>query len=120
MVGPKLDLPPGGNTFEEAVLLSAWTYRGLADTEERSWKYFRLSVAKEQTLKVSARTRDTRSHPSHLHLRLHGPNGGRVGETSSGEPSTILELEYKVTESGFAYLAVADVVNGAAFQISIQ
>jgi hypothetical protein len=32
----------------------------------------------------------------------------------------IFEKEYKAKESGFAYLAVADVVGEAAFRISIQ
>jgi hypothetical protein len=120
LIGPKLDLPPGGNTFEEAVLLSACTYRGLADTEGGRWKYFKLSVAKEQTLKVTARTRDTWDRYQSLHLRLHGPNGASVGEQASNQASTILELDYKASESGFVYLAVADLVNGAAFQVSIQ
>ena len=119
LVGSKLDLPVGGDTFETATLLSPCVYKGLEDAN--AWKYFKVSIASGQTLKVTARSRDSNfAYPRFLYLRLHGPNGGRVGENSTADPSTIIELEYKATESGFAYLAVADVVRDVAFQISTQ
>jgi len=120
LIGPKLDLPEGGKTFEEAPLLRECAYRGLKDVESGQWIYYKVSLVNGQVLKVTARTRDTYFYPRQLYLRLHGPNGGRVGDTSSNESSTILELQYKAGESGFAYLAVADVVGGTALQISIQ
>jgi hypothetical protein len=115
LIGPKLDLPSGGASFEEAVLLSACTYRGLEDSE--GWKYFKMSLGSGQTLKVTARTRDSNGW---LNLRLHGPNGGSAGEKGTPYASAILELAYKATESGFAYLAVSGAVRVAAFQISVQ
>jgi hypothetical protein len=121
MIGPKLDLPEGGKTFEEATALAECTYRGLKDTEGGQWRYFKVSVGNGQTLKVTARTRDSNiGRGNYLYLRLHGPDGGRIGERESNQYSTIFELEYKAKESGFAYLAVADVVGEAAFRISIQ
>jgi hypothetical protein len=80
-----------------------------------------VSVGNGQTLKVTARTRaDFDTLRRRLYIRLHGPDGGRVTETSSNQPSTIFELEYKAKDSGFAYLSVADVVGNAALRISIQ
>jgi hypothetical protein len=56
-----------------------------------------------------------------LHVRLHGPNGGQVGEGKAvSEPSQTCELEYKAEESGFAFVSVRWVVRDAAFQISVQ
>jgi hypothetical protein len=118
LIGPKLDLPPGGNTFEEAPLLIPCTYKGLEDP--KGWTYFKVSLVSGQTLKVTARTRDSNVWPRSLWVRLHGSNGGQVGENSTQGASAILEIGYTVKEPGFAYLAVADVVRDVAFQISIQ
>ncbi len=122
MIGPKLDLPEGGKSFEEAPVLSECTYRGLKDTEGGEWRYFKVTVGNGQTLKVTARTRDSNFDTLRrsLYIRLHGPDGGSVAEKASNQPSAIFELEYKAKESGFAYLAVADVVGNAALRISIQ
>jgi hypothetical protein len=118
MVGPKLNLPPGGTAFEEAPLLSQCTFKGLQDVE-KGWQYYKLSVEKGQTLKAAARTRDTELQ-TNLWVRLHGPKGGQIGEWSISTGSTILEMEYKAAESGFAYVAVSGVVRDAAFEFSIQ
>ena len=121
LIGPKLDLPSGGNTFEDAALLSACTYKGLEDTKQ--WKYFKVSLMSGQTLKITVRTRDSNIGVGigrYLSLRLHGAAGGNVGEKASAEASAILTMEYKAPESGFAYLAVHDVVRDSAFQISLQ
>jgi hypothetical protein len=116
LIGPKLDLPPGGNTFEESALLSACTYKGLEDARE--WKYFKVSLANGQTLKATARTRDAMG--GYFYLRLHGSNGGLVEEKYTSGASTIVEAAYKATESGFAYVAVRELVRDVAVQISIQ
>jgi hypothetical protein len=117
LIGPKLDLPSGGATFEEAMSLSACTYTGLADVKE--WRYFKVSLATGQALKVIARSRDT-SASAGLYLRMHGPNGGRVGEVSTEQPSAILEMTYTAKEAGFAYLAIWGVARDTAFQIAVQ
>lgn len=116
LIGPKLDLPPGGNTFEEAVLLSPCTYKGLEDA--KGWMYFKVSIASGQTLKVTARTRD--ANKGYLSLRLHGPNGGQIGEKYTDGSSTILEMSYKAAATVFAYPAVTGSVRDGAFQISIE
>ena len=116
LVGPKLDLPSGGRSFEEAVLLSACTYKGLEDT--KGWEYFKVSLASGQTLTVTARTRDGMG--GYLSLRLHGPDGGQIGERYTDGASTILALAYKAAEPGFAYPAVSGLVRDGAFQISIK
>ena len=120
MIGPKLDLPPGGNAFEDAPLLSQCVFKGLQDVE-KGWQYYKLSVEKGQTLKVAARIRDSGfNYPNKLWLRLHGPRGGQVGEKSVGEASTIFEMEYKAAESGFAYVAISGIVRDAAFEFAIH
>jgi hypothetical protein len=118
LIGPKLDLPSGGAAFEEAASLSECTYKGIVDTN--AWRYFKVSLAIGQTLKVIARSRDTTAYPQSLHLRLHGPNGGQVGAGSMDRASSILEMTYTAKEAGFAYLAIWGVARDAAFQISLQ
>ena len=132
MVGAKLDLPADADTFEKAPLLVPCVYRGVEDTDPDRSKYYKVQIEKGQTLRVTARLRDSELPPrpslpnfgewlGRLHVRLHGPNGGQVGQGKAvSEPSQTCELEYKAEESGFAFVSVRWVVRDAAFQISVQ
>jgi hypothetical protein len=131
MVGVKLDLPQDADSFEKAPLLLPCAYRGVEDTDMDRWKYYKVQIEKGQTLRVTARLRDSELPPrpslpkfggyvQRLHVRLHGPNGGQVGQGNAvSEPSETCELEYKAEESGFAFVSVRWVVRDAAFQISV-
>ena len=128
MVGTKLDLPPGGNQLESATLLVPCVYRGLSDTADDKWTYYKIDVPQAQTLKVVFRLRDSNfPAPSKFDrflygatIRLHGPNGGKVVEGSANEPSIVRELEYKASESGFAFIGLHHAVRDAAIQFSIS
>ena len=94
-------LQPGGDSFEKAPLLSPCVYRGVEDTDRKLWKFYKLQVDMGQTLKVTVRLRDLEL-PSKgfgdawLYVRLHGPNGGVVGngcEISRSERDVRAELQ---------------------------
>jgi tetratricopeptide (TPR) repeat protein len=119
LIGPKLDLPAGGETFETATLLVPCVYKGLTDTESGQWRYYKLSVARGHTLKVVMRTRD--ANASGITVRLHGPNGGTLaGYTAGGESTVTNPLEYKAEEPAVVFVSVQGGVRGSAFEISTQ
>jgi hypothetical protein len=119
LIGAKLELPPGGDTFETASLLVPCVYQGIIDTDREQSEYYKLSVQRGQTLKVVMRTRDTDG--SSTDIRLHGPNGATTGGyTAYGESSITPPLEYKADVSGFAYVSLKGGVRGSAFDFSIR
>jgi hypothetical protein len=127
MVGAKLDLSPDADSFEKAPLLVPCVYRGVEDTDPDKWKYYKLEVKAGQTLRVTARLRDSELPPrpnfgtgNRLAVRVHDGNGGVSQVQAIPEASGICELEYKAKESGFAFVSVSWVVRDAAFQISVQ
>ena len=79
LVGAKLDLPPGGDSFETAAVLVPCVYRGLIDIETTQWKYYKLALQSSQTLAVVFRLRDSDAHFQNS-LRLHGPAGAPSSE----------------------------------------
>jgi len=105
MIGPKLDLPPGGDTFEAATLLVSCVYKGVTDTKE--WWYYKLAVRSGQTLKVVMRTRD--SWAPITEIRLHGPDGAKLGgHWATGGSSLTEPLEFKADESAVVGIAASD------------
>ena len=127
MVGAKLDLSPDADSFEKAPLLVPCVYRGVEDTDPDKFKYYKLEIKMGQTLKVTARLRDSELPPrpnfgtgSRLFVRVHDGNGGVSGVQAITEASETSELEYKAKESGFVFVSVRWVVRDAAFQISVQ
>jgi len=132
MVGPKMDLPPGGNELDTATLLVPCVYKGLSDTAVDRWTYYKLLVEPSQTLKIVFRLRDSNLPStgsklvaagydplSGVAVRLHGPNGGRLDQKYANAPSGTQELEYKASEPGFAYIGLHHAVRDAALQFSI-
>jgi hypothetical protein len=132
MVGAKLDLQPDADSFEKAPLLLPCAYRGVEDTGPDKWIYYKVQIDKGQTLKVTARLRDSDlpnrpvlpnfgGYLERLTIRLHSTNGGVVGQNKSvSEPSQTCELEYKFEESGFAFVSMRWTVRDAALQIAVQ
>jgi hypothetical protein len=131
MAGAKLDLATDANSLETAPLLVPCAYKGLEDTNQNEWRYYRLQVEAGQTVKITARLRDSDLPPrptiapftflERLHIRLHDSNGGQVGNTQTvSSPSQACELEYKSKESGFVFVSMRWVIRDAAFLISVQ
>jgi hypothetical protein len=124
MVGAKLDLPITADSLESAPLLVPCVYRGVADTDPEKWNYYKVQIEKGQTLRVTARLRDSdlpASSSWRLAVRVHDGDGGLVGVVRTiREASGTSELEYKPAESGFAFVSVRWVVRDSAFRISIQ
>jgi len=119
LIGPKLDLPPGGDAFETAPLLAPCVYQGMLDSKSEKWAYYKFSLQAGQTLKVVMRSRD--SSASYLLFRLHGPDGGLIGGYSTHDESVVTKpLEYKADASGAAYVSVAGGVRGSAFEFAIR
>ena len=119
LVGPKLDLPPGGDTFETAPVLAPCAYIGVMDSDKSQWAYYRFALQPAQTLKVAMRSRD--SDAKYIHMRLHGPNGGELGNYYTYDASAVTKpLEYKAEESGNAYVSMAGGVRGSAFEFAIH
>ncbi len=115
LIGPKLDLPPGGDAFETAPLLAPCVYKGMLDSE--SSQYYKFSLQAGQTLKIVMRSRDMSGYAAVLSLSLHGPNGGVISGYSTSSESTVTEpLEYKADESGAVYVSVHGALRESAFE----
>jgi hypothetical protein len=127
MIGPKLDLPSGGSELDNATVLVPCVYRGVSDTSDDRWTYYKVKVEQSQTLSVFVRLRDSKllgesklvSYLVGVAVRLHGPNGGNLGETGVNTPSGVQRLEYKAAVSDFAYVGLHHAVRDAVFQFSI-
>jgi hypothetical protein len=118
LIGPKLDLPPGGDAFETAPPLVPCVYKGTTDSDQ--WMYYKLSVQRGQTLKVVLRTRDT-DRFTLTYVRLHGPNGATLGEQKAyGGSNVTPPLEYKAEEPAVVYVSLSGGVRGAAFEFSTR
>ena len=119
LIGPKLDLPPGGESFEAATSLVPCVYKGILDTQSEQWQYYKLSVPRGRTLQVVMRTRDADSVSTDI--RLHGPDGGALGGyTAFGDSSVTKPLEYKADDPAVVFVSVSGGVRGSAFDISIR
>jgi len=119
MVGPKVDLPAGGDSFETAISLIPCVYKGMFDTQDKQFLYYKISVPRGQTLQVVMRTRDTNSATAEI--RLHGPNGGMLGGyTVYGDSNVTNPLTYKADDSSFAFLSLSGGLRGSAFEISVR
>jgi hypothetical protein len=119
LIGPKLDLPPGGDTFEAATLLVSCVYKGVTDTETKQWWYYKLAVRSGQTLKVVMRTRNG-DDPTAA-IRLHGPDGANLGGyVAYGSSYLTKPLEFKADEPAVVYVGVSGSVRGSAFDFSVQ
>jgi hypothetical protein len=119
MIGPKADLPAGGDSFETATLLIPCVYKGLFDTQNDQYLYYKMAVPRGQTLKVMMRTRDTNS--ASAAIRLHGPNGGMLGGyTAYGDSSVTNPLTYKADETGSVFLSLGGGLRGSAIEISLH
>ena len=119
LVGAKLNLPPGGDDFEAATQLVPCVYGGQFDVEASHPKYYKIALKAGQTLRVVLRTRavDARSTT----VRLHGPDGGYLRESTALTESTVTRpLEYKAGELGAAYVSLRGGVNGSALEISVK
>jgi tetratricopeptide (TPR) repeat protein len=119
LVGAKLNLPPGGDNFETALLLAPCVYSGQFDVEASQPKYYKIALKPGQTLRVVLRTRavDARSTT----VRLHGPDGGDLRESTARTESTVTgPLEYKAGEASAAYVSLRGGVSGSALQISVK
>ena len=127
MVGPKADLPAGGIDLDTAVLLPPCVYRGMTDTALDKWTYYKVSMLQGQMLKVAFRLRDLKlPEASQINynwggvtVRLHAPNGGAVAGTYENTASGAKELEYKASESGFAYISLHLGVRDSVLQVEI-
>jgi len=119
LVGAKLDLPPGGDSFETATTLVPCVYKGMSDVDASLWKYYKVSVPPGKMLKVVFRTRDVDA--SKTKLRLHDANGISLGGYDVwGESATAKPLEYKADEGSAAYVSVTGSVRGAAFDFQLH
>src|SRR5262249_35437027 len=119
LVGPKMDLPMGGENFETASLLLPCVYQGLSDTVNDQRRYYKLSVPQGQTLKVVMRTRDIDS--PNTEIQLHGPDGGSIGGYSAfGESVATKPLEYKADESATVFISLKGGIRGAAIDFSVR
>jgi len=119
LIGPKLDLPSGGDSFESATLLVPCVYKGVLDTQNGQWMFYKLSVPRGQTLQVVMRTRDANSVATDI--RLHGPNGGALGGyTVYGDSNVTKPLEYKADDPAVVFVSIAGGVRASAFDLSIR
>jgi len=119
LIGPKLDLPPGGDAFETAPLLVPCVYNGIADTAGEAWVYYKLSVPAGTTINVIMRTRDV--DVPWTYLRLHGPNGASLGGYHTADESVATTpIEYKAEKSEAVYVSVKGGLRGSAFEFSVR
>lgn len=121
LIGSKLDLPPGGDTFETAPVLAQCVYRGATDTDRDKWKYYKIAVRTGQTVSAAFRLRDTDlAWWSSLTVRLHGAAGEKVAEISDSHASALQRTEYKVKDSGFVYISVNNTVRDSVFEFAVR
>jgi hypothetical protein len=119
LIGPKLDLPPGGNTFEASTLLVPCVYKGVMDTENEQWRYYKLAVRSGQTLEVVMRTRDGDAPTTRI--RLHGPDGANLGGYYASGGSVLTKpIKFKADEPAVVYVGVNGGARGAAFDFSVR
>jgi hypothetical protein len=119
MIGPKLDLPPGGDSFESATPLAPCVYKGIIDTQNQQWQFYKLSLARGQTLNVVMRTREANAISTDI--RLHGPNGGAIGGYSAfGESSVTTPLVYKAEDPAVVFVSMSGGLRGSAFDLSVR
>jgi tetratricopeptide (TPR) repeat protein len=119
LVGPKLDLPPGGDSFESATLLMPCVYKGVLDTQNGQWQYYKLSVQPGQTFRAVMRTRDANAVSTDI--RLHRPDGGMVGGyTAFGESNVTTPIEFKADAPAVLFVSISGGLRGTAFDLSIQ
>ena len=119
MIGPKADLPAGGDSFETATPLIPCVYKGMFDTQNDQFLYYKLAVPRGRTLQVMMRTRDTNS--ASVAIRLHGPNGGMLGGyTAYGDSSVTNPLTYKADEAGSVFLSLGGGLRDSAIEISLH
>jgi len=119
LVGPKADLPPGGDSFEAAPLLVPCAYKGVVDTQNEQWRFYKISVPRGQTLQVVLRTRDANAVSTDI--RLHGPNGGTLGGyTLFGDSSASAPLLYKAEDTAIVFVSMAGGMRGSAVELSMR
>ena len=119
LIGPKLDLPTGGDTFETATLLVPCVYKGVTDTENEQWRYYKLAVARGKTVKVVMRTREGDAPRSEI--RLHGPDGAILsGYYAYGGSVLTKPMEFKADEPAVVYVGVNGGARGSAFDFSVR
>jgi hypothetical protein len=120
LIGPKLDLPPGGETFETATLLVPCVYKGVTDTKNDQWRYYKLAVPRGKTLRVVMRTREEGDAPR-TDIRLHGPDGASLSGYYAYGGSVLTEpIEFKADEPAFVYVGVNGGVRSSAFGFSLR
>ena len=118
LVGTKLNLPSGGDSFETASPLAPCVYSGQFDVEG-SAQYYKVTLTAGQVLRVIARTREEKGES--ITVKLHGPDGGLVnGHTLWGASNLGRALEYKADEPGNAYVSVQGGVRRAALEIRVM
>jgi hypothetical protein len=94
-------------------------YKGVTDTENEQWRYYKLAVRSGQTLKVVMRTRDGDAPTTQI--RLHGPDGANLGGYYASGGSTLTKpLEFKADEPAVVYVGLNGGVRGAAFDFSVR
>ena len=119
LIGAKLNLPPGGEDFETAPLLTPCVYAGQFDIEKSQPVYYKVALEAGQTVRVVIRTRAV--DPKSTTVRLHGRDGGFIrGASASSESTVTSPLEYKAGESGAAYVQLIGGVRGSALEISFK
>jgi hypothetical protein len=119
LIGPKLDLPPGGDAFETATLLVPCVYKGLTDTENNQWRYYKLAVPRGKTLNVVMRTRD--GDTPWTEIRLHGPDGANLsGYSAQGDSVLTKPIEFKADKPAVVYVGVNGSVRNSAFDFSLR
>ena len=120
LIGPKIDLPGGGEDFENATPLVPCIYSGVADISGGAWQFFKLSVPQGRTLRVVMRLRSNNAEATWI--RLHGPDGGSLTEPHYAfqESSITGPLEYKADAAETIYVALKGGVRGTAFDFGVR
>jgi hypothetical protein len=118
-VGLKLPLPPGGDDFERATLVTPCFYTPQIDVPGDEKHYYKVSLRSGQALSIKMRLRGIGA--SNVFITLHGPDGAEIGNTGSYADSSMTPpLEYTPPEAGPAYFTLRGAVRGAALEISVR